>query len=118
MNINDIYLEFKDWIFGLIQDDPIPFEIKSLVFYINDNFEIGFSGSESEKIEKIDLFFYYPLEAEFFYNHEIYCEFFKNKDINFCLNVLKELITKLKKEDGFNTFNYFYGKLFSNSNKI
>lgn len=60
--------EFIDWIVGLIEDDPIPYEIEYLIFCLdksNDFEHIMFAGNE--KLEKCFLNFeYFPLEAQFF----------------------------------------------------
>lgn len=106
-----IYNEFLLWILGLIEDEPIPYEIKSLVFFINENNEIGFSGSESKDIKKIDYYFYFPLEAQFFY-----CPIL-TKSVNI-EKTLECLLKKFKQEKSFHNYNIFYGKLFSTAKKI
>ena len=103
--------EFISWIEGIIEDDPIPHEIKSLVFYLNSHFEIGFSGTEKEKVEIVDRFFYEPLEAQFFYFSKLYKQFYEKKDIDFCLIVLEKLLKNLKKNKNFCKFNIYYGKM-------
>lgn len=103
--------EFISWIEGIIEDDPIPYEIKSLVFYLNSHFEIGFSGTEKEKVEIVNRFFYEPLEAQFFYCTKLYKQFYEKKDIDFCLIVLEKLLKNLKKNKNFCKFNIYYGKM-------
>ena len=119
MNIEKIYKEFVFWLKGIIEDDPIPYEIKSLVFFINKNYEIGFSGSEEENIKFIDLYFYFPLESEYFFSKN--CYFFiyskENKDES-SQNLLYKLLKKLSKDVYFKKFNLFFGKLFSRAKKI
>ena len=105
------------WIRGLIEDDPIPHEIKSLVFYVNENYEIGFSGTEKEKVEKIDLFFFYPLEAQYFYAPRLYENFFEQGE-RFALETLKTFLIQLKAEKDFSFYNLYYGKLYSFAKKI
>lgn len=61
---------FREWLFGIIEDDPIPQEIKYLTFIISvypDRCELAVTGSE-EKLEICQPNFYYPLEAQCFYN--------------------------------------------------
>lgn len=109
--MEQIYNEFIFWLYGLIEDDPIPYEIKSLVFFVNKNNEIGFSGAEEKEINKIDYYFYFPLESQFFYCPKIY----KKKNV---LEILKKMLEKLKLDSYFCKFNLYYGNLFSFAKKI
>lgn len=119
MNIDNLYNEFKFWFLGIIEDDPIPFEIKSLVFFINKNYEIGFSGSEKSQIDFIDYYFYFPLESEYFFSIELYKYIYSLKDKEKASEfLLKKLLSKLNKDDYFKNFQYFYGKLFSKAKKV
>ena len=113
----EIYNEFIFWLYGIIEDDPIPVEIKSLVFYLNNNCELGFSGSEEENIKKVDLYFYYPLEAEFFYSNSFNI-LLKTKAEEDKFNFVKLLLKKLKTDKYFKQFNIFLGKLFFIAEKI
>ena len=115
--MNKIYEIFIFWFKGLIEDDPIPYEIKTLVFYINKHNEIGFSGTEAENIKIVDLFFYYPLEAQFFYCPKL-TSLMKKSTKNQNLNYLKILLTKLKKDKYFKKFNFKCGYLFEKAEDI
>ena len=119
MNINKIYEEFKSWLYSVIEDDPIPYEIKSLVFFINNNFEIGFSGFEEENVNIVDFGFYFPQDAEFFYCKELY-NFFKKQNFNIkkVLNFVEMLLKNLKKDAYFGKFIIFYGSLFEKANYL
>lgn len=112
------YKDFLEWILGTIEDSPIPYEIKSLVFFVNDNFEIGFFGSENEKIKKIEIEFFFPLDAEYYFNQNLYKYFKRENNVENCLNFLNITLKKLKKEDKFKEYNFFYGKLFDLPIKI
>lgn len=116
MNVDRIYEEFKSWLYSVIEDDPIPYEIKSLVFFINNNFEIGFSGFEEENVNIVDFGFYFPQDAEFFYCKELYM-FFKKQNFNAenVLHFVKLLLKNLKKDAYFGKFIIFYGILFKNA---
>lgn len=115
--MDKIYDTFIFWLRGLIEDDPIPYEIDTLVFYINSHNEIGFSGAETKNIKIVDLFFYYPLEAQFFYCPNLTNLMIKStKKEN--LNYLKILLTKLKKDNYFKKFNFKYGCLFEKAKDI
>lgn len=115
--MNEYYNEFRLWLKGLIEDDPIPYEIKSLVFYLNKNNEIGFSGTEESEVKVVDKFFYYPLEAQYFYFPNLYNKLFKLID-NEKLNVLKNLLVNLSDDDYFKKFNLYYGFLYNKAKKI
>ena len=115
--IDKLYSTFISWLRGLIEDDPIPLEIKTLAFYINNHNEIGFSGTELSEIYAVDKFFYEPLEAQYFFNSNLYKNIFK-EDINFNLDILEKLLTKLKRDDYFKKFNLYCGELFKKAKKI
>lgn len=118
MDTDKLYKDFLFWINGLIEDDPIPYEIKNLVFFVNKNYEIGFSGSEN-KIKKIDFYFYFPLEAEYFFNIELYSYIFSKEDKEkTALEILKNLLIKLKNEEKFKNYNFYYGLLFNRAKKL
>lgn len=136
--MQNLFNKFIFWLEGLIQDDPIPFEINSLVFFINSHFEIGFSGTEKQNVQKIDHEMFFPLEAEFFYCPNLTKKFeeisekvrlnmvktsnHENKIIKTIkrkkLEVLRNLLIKLKKHQYFSKFNIFYGFLFEKAHKI
>lgn len=119
MGIDFVYSNFLSWLNGLIEDDPIPYEIKTLVFYVNINNEIGFSGTESENVKIIDLYFYYPLESEYFDFKPLYNYFYKrNFSSNQVLSYLKDLLIKLKKDKYFGRFNFYYGFLYKATKKL
>lgn len=117
MKKKNFYPEFLSWILGLIEDNPIPFEIESLVFYINKNNEIGFSGTERKNVTLTDRFFYNPLEAQYFFCPQIYKIMFEC-DGQKKLGILKNLLEALKKDKNFKKFNIFYGFLYQNAYKI
>jgi len=61
---------FSEWLLGLIEDDPIPYEIKYLTFIItefDDRYELSLTGSEQKPLV-CEPDFYYPLECQCFYN--------------------------------------------------
>ncbi len=115
--MNEYYNEFILWLKGIVEDDPIPYEIKSLVFYLNKNNEIGFSGTEEKEVKVVDKFFYYPLEAQYFYCSNLYNKLFKLTN-NEKLNVLKNLLVNLSDDGYFKKFNLYYGFLYNNAKKI
>lgn len=119
MDLDLVYSYFISHLKGLIEDDPIPYEIKSLVFFVNKNNEIGFSGSEQEKVDLVDLYFYCPLEAEYFDYKPLY-NFFSNNNFNQndVLEYLKNILLKLKKDSYFKDFHIFYGFLNFKAKKI
>ena len=60
---------FREWLLGIVEDDPLPYGIKYLNFIITQNkwhFELALTGSEYPfKLSIADL--YYPLEAQCFF---------------------------------------------------
>lgn len=119
MNLDLVYSYFIAHLRGLIEDDPIPFEIKSLVFFVNENNEIGFSGTEEKNVSTVDFYFYFPLESEYFDYKPLYNYFSTNNFTrNQVIDYLKNLLLKLTKDNYFGKFNIFYGNLFSKAKKI
>lgn len=119
MDFNKVYFYFISWLNGLIEDDPIPYEIKSLVFFVNENNEIGFSGSEDEVVNVVEHCFFFPFESEYFDYKPLYNYFYKNnfsKDM--ILDYLKNLLEKLKQDNYFGKFNIYFGFLQTKSKKI
>ena len=60
--------EFIFWVLGVLEDDPIPHEVKDVFFCLhreNGNIFLSFGGNE-KKEKRIFNFEYYPLEAQFF----------------------------------------------------
>lgn len=66
---------FREWLIGLLEDDPLPFEIKHLCFIISmlpDRVELALSGDENP-FRLCYPGWYYPLEAQCFF----YQKYFK-----------------------------------------
>lgn len=119
MEFDKIYKDFIFWLKGLIEDDPIPYEINSLVFFVDKNFEIGFSGSEEMQVQYVDYYFYFPFEAEYFFSFDLYQYIFSQKDKETTsLKILNQLLLKLKYDNYFKNFQYFYGLLFKSAKKL
>lgn len=90
--------EFIFWVMGVLEDDPIPYEVKEIYFCLhreNGNIFISFGGNEKTE-KKVFNFEYYPLEAQFFPIID------QNKFSLFSLR--KVLETAFKNEDFFNAF--------------
>lgn len=80
IDIEYIKNEFKNWLIGIEEDDPLPYEINYLCFcfdFKNKNVNLSLSGYENN-IDKIDDGIYFPLEAQFF-NCPLLNSFFNNK---------------------------------------
>ena len=59
-----MFNEFVLWLLGIEEDDPIPYEVKHIYFYVNGK-EIGFGGRENF-CQEIKDFEYYPIESQYF----------------------------------------------------
>lgn len=91
---------FVLWIKGVFEDDPLPFEIRIIVFifeYKNSFVSLNFSGGEriTKKVEPLD---YFPLESQCFFDSKFF-NFYK-KGYAFYTN--KNSGNKLKKYFYFN----------------
>lgn len=63
---------FKLWLEGLLEDDPVPEEIDILLFNIKSNGEYKFIeliGYENQI--NSNAITYYPLESQFYWNHAL-----------------------------------------------
>lgn len=94
---NLLFLEFKEWLIGIFEDDPLPREITTIYFLygkINNLVYMRVLGTEKDK-NMLSDFTYTPLEAEFFYSNIFFKLFQKEKNKekikDFILNSLKLL---------------------------
>ena len=65
-------IEFRHWLEGIFEDDPLPDEIKILLFNVcvNNVYRyVEVMGFEKEI--NFNSIVYYPLEAQFFWNHRL-----------------------------------------------
>ena len=65
--------EIESWLTGLVEDDPIPYEIKHMIFFYtnaNNCFVLKMGGFEilPKKVYEPDFF---PLEAQFVFHREL-----------------------------------------------
>lgn len=95
-----LILNFADnllrWVLGIIEDDPIPVEIKFLYFLIvpdRKGFHIEFGGKEIKE-EVIYHLEYQPLEAEFFLME-------LNQPLNEIIALLEEAVDLIYLHDEF-----------------
>ena len=92
---NVLFYEFKEWLVGIFEEDPLPLEINTIYFFygkVNNSVYISLVGTELDKNEFSD-FTYNPLEAQFFYSKNFFNNF-QNKPV---LNI-KQFITVSKKK--------------------
>ena len=72
-NYKRIFNDFYDWLSGIQEDEPIPFEIKNIYFIIEFNqndIVLSYSGDEN-LLEIFDYGFYSPLEGQYFDNCDL-----------------------------------------------
>jgi hypothetical protein len=82
--------QLRTWLLGIIEDDPIPYEIKNICFVYskyNGCFILSMGGTENKPYLN-NLFDYYPLESQVFY-----CKSIMNiKDKDYYENLVKYMI--------------------------
>ena len=82
--------DFYNWIIGIEEDDPVPYEIKHMYFAIsfqNNICCLCYGGTELYQNNVIN-FEYFPLEAQFFHNQS-----FNNlTEVNLAMLQLKQLL--------------------------
>lgn len=59
-----------NWLLGIDEEDPIPYEINHIYFYLEQNI-LGMGGTEQENKFILD-FQYYPIECHFFTEQKEY----------------------------------------------
>lgn len=82
--------DFKRWIIGMQEDDPLPYEIRYVYFLItftNNSCSLMFCGSENFEKQLIN-FEYFPLEAQYFFNPTLS----QITELNLAMIVLKQLL--------------------------
>ena len=87
-----IFEDFMFWIMSIMEDHPIPYEVKHLYFVISFNTGICslvFVGTENFE-SPLTSFEYYPLEAQWFSSNT----FHEIKEITLAKVTVKELIEK------------------------
>ena len=96
-----IYEEFVFWILQILEDDPIPYEVKNLYFVINFKNSVcalSFVGTEIFE-SPLKNYEFYPLEAYWFRNQS----FNQIKEIYTAKVTVKDLLEKALDENP-----YFY----------
>ena len=56
---------FEFWVLGTLEDDPLPYEVRHIIFCLHKDGFLSFGGQEILP-KMIFNFEYYPLEAQFF----------------------------------------------------
>lgn len=62
------------WVTGIVEDNPIPYEVKHIVFCytLTNNCFIVFMGGCEQKPLQENMFDYFPLEAQYFDSKQLY----------------------------------------------
>lgn len=92
-----IYEDFVFWVLNIIEDDPIPYEIKNIYFVIsfkNSVCALAFVGTENIE-NPLSSFEFYPLEAHWFRN----LSYNQIKEIYTAKVTVKDLIEKALSEN-------------------
>ena len=56
---------FEQWVLGTLEDDPLPYEVRHIIFCLHKEGFLSFGGQEILP-KMLFNFEYYPLEAQFF----------------------------------------------------
>lgn len=121
INFSPIYQDFCDWLVGIQEDDPLPFETKNIYFIVEfGQNDIAFSYSADDRnLQIFDYGSYFPLEAQYFFSAEMInlsYELFVKKSISKrdVFDMLKSLVLRAKKELNFlQNKHIFIGERFS-----
>ncbi len=66
---------FDDWVLGVFEDDPLPFEVNYILFILDkkgDYYNLEFSGHQYIDKSINSSGFFYPLEAQSFFCTEFF----------------------------------------------
>ncbi len=92
--------EFKDWLIGILEDDPLDYELTTVYFLygrINNMVYIRLLATEIDNGILSD-FTYNPLEAQFFYSKYLFKTFQNENNLYNLRNFIKTSLDGLKKE--------------------
>lgn len=92
--------EFNEWLIGIEEDEPLPYEINLVTFIISKNsnlYSLAYSGHEQTTLEKLVAGEYIPLEGQYFYNKHLMAVEFLSKSEKQKRDFLIFLITQLIK---------------------
>jgi hypothetical protein len=70
---NIIQKELMEWVKGIQEDEPVPYEVKHIYFivsFVSGDIELSYSGNEN-RLTIFDYGFYSPLEGQYFYCNEL-----------------------------------------------
>jgi len=105
-NIDSIKYEFFNWLMGIQEDTPLPYEINTVCFIIKKEsvlYSISYSGEEIlVKLNKLLPNNYVPLEGQFFWCKSLFIidSLSKSGTVKrtFMLFLIKELLTYFLKQ--------------------
>jgi hypothetical protein len=104
--------EFSEWLIGLQEDEPLPFEINLATFIISKNsnlYSLAYSGHEQKKLTKLVAGEYIPLEGQYFFSKYLMTVEFLTKNEkqkrNFLIFLITQLITDFLKTNRANFLN-------------
>lgn len=121
----NIKQDLFQWVKGINEDDPLPYEIKYIYFIVsfkNKDIELSYTGADV-KLTFFDFGPYLPLEAEYFYSNSL--KFISKNLYNKKSNISKQEILdflhscclSLKNNIGFlMSTQIFFGERFTNIN--
>lgn len=116
-----IYINFCNWLVGIQEDDPLPFEIKNIYFIVEfkqNDIVISYSADDKTLIS-FDYGTYFPIEAQYFFCSELRDlskQYFVKKSISkqYVFDMLNMLILRAKTELNFlSSKQIFFGERFN-----
>ena len=94
------------WLLGIEEDDPLPYEINHIYFYLEQNI-LGMGGTENLKTFICD-FEYYPIESQFF---DFQREYFNKKPLIKLKNLINDVMENIELKKIYNGKNIHIGFL-------
>ena len=94
---NLIKADFFEWIKGIQEDDPLPYEIQNIYFILdlkNNDLQLSYSADD-RALKVFDYGAYFPLEAQYFYSNTMK-KLLLNSSENHLNLIKKELLEFLK----------------------
>lgn len=102
MNKKLIKQDMFNWLCGIQEDDPLPYEINYILFIYetkNGIFELSYSASETKPM-LLDFGEYFPLEAQYFFSQNFHA-FQTKKSTKNLVDITKQICQELCQEISF-----------------
>ena len=95
-----LYFEFFEWVVGLLEEDPLDYEITTVYFLYGKINNLPYIRMLATEIDNglLSDFTYNPLEAQFFYSKSLLNTFTNKQGLDKLKDFIVRSLNKLKEE--------------------